>query len=467
MIYKLIVALLALSCFNISAQTGSSFVLNYQDFIKIVINEHPFAKQAEIKIYEGDATLLYAKGAFDPKLYTDINQKQFKGDQYYSVINGGLKIPTWFGIELKGGYEQNSGIYLNPENTTPNSGLLYAGISIPIGQGLFIDERRAELKKAQLFNQVSELERQIILNELVYMASLAYWKWFKNYNGLEVYKGAYRLAAERHKAIILSANIGNKPAIDTLEAGIQVQNRLLGLQQATLEYKNASMYLSVYLWENGMIPLELSKGTIPVSMDQIKTIKPDVSYSEIDSLVSKHPALNQSQLTIDQFEIDRRLKRNQLLPILNLKYNPITEYVGSESIGDFSFDNYTWGLTFEMPIFLRKERGSLKLSELKIQEYTLQLSNKQELLKYKITSEWNKWNTTIDQIDLYTQTVVDTKGLFQGEQRLFELGESSLFKLNDREVKYIKTQLKYIELLTENRNAELNMKYAIGTLQNQ
>ncbi|WP_456422754.1 TolC family protein [Lutibacter sp.] len=462
-----IVIVLVLSSFNVFGQADSTFVLNYQDFIKIVIQEHPFAKQAEIKIYEGEANLLYAKGAFDPKIYTEINQKSFKGNEYYNQINGGLKIPTWFGVELKGGYEQNRGVYLNPENTTPSSGLLYAGVSFPIGQGLFIDKRRAELKKAKLFNQVSELERQIILNELIFRASVTYWEWFKNYNSLEVYKDAYRLATERHQAIILSAKIGDKPAIDALEAGIQAQSRLLGLQQAELEYKNSSMLLSIYIWEDGIIPLELAKGTIPVSISKVTALNPDISYAEIDSLVNIHPALNQSRLVIDQFKIDKRLKKNQLLPTLNLKYNPITEYVGGESLSNFSFDNYTWGLEFQMPIFLRKERGSLKLTELKIEEYKLQLSNKQELLKYKVTSEWNKWNTTIKQIDLYTRTVDDTRTLLEGEQRLFEFGESSLFKLNAREVKYIQTQLKYIELLTKNRNAALKIKYIIGTLQNQ
>jgi len=460
---KLIVALLVLCGFDASSQTDSTAILNYTDFIKVVKEQHPLAKQANIQVNKGDANLLYAKGAFDPEVYTDINQKYFKGDEYYSIINGGLKIPTWFGIELKGGYEQNNGVFLNPENTTPNNGLLYAGISVPIGQGLLIDKRRAELSKAKLFQQVSNLERQLILNELVYMAGTTYWKWFKTHNALLVYTDAHRLANERFDAVKLSANIGDLPAIDTLEAGIQVQNRLLGLQQARLDYKNASALLSIYLWQDGIVPLELAESTSPNSMSDISALTTnDVSYAKIDSLVNNHPLLNQSRIAIKQFEIDRNLKKNQLLPTLDFNYNPITENVGGESLNNFSLNNYTWGMTFQMPVFLRKERGSLKLTELKIQEYNFQLINKQEILKYEVISAWNQWNTTIGQINLYTQTVDDTKSLLEGEERLFNLGESSLFKLNAREVKYIKTQLIYIELLTKNRTTVLNMQYAIG-----
>lgn len=460
--------LLVLTCFISQAQTNNIFTLSYHDYIKIVINEHPLVKQANIKIDEGEANLLYARGAFDPKLYADLNQKHFKGDEYYNKINSGLTIPTWFGVEVKGGYQKNNGSYLNPENNIPDNGLIFAEISVPVGQGLFIDKRRAELKKAKIFQQASELERQIMLNELIYNASLAYWKWFKYYNYMKVYENAYKLATERFNAIVLSTKVGDRPAIDTLEAGIQVQNRLLGLQQAKLEYKNSSAQLSIYLWEEGIVPLELREYTTPIEMQSVSALSPDIPFTEIDSLINRHPKIDQSRLIIEQLEIDRRFRKNQLLPIINLKYNPITEYIGSvESFGDFSIDNYTLGMKFQMPLFLRKERAALRLSNLKIQDYNLQLTNKRELLKYKALSEWNRWNTTIDQINLYAQTVDDTKALLDAEQRLFEMGESSLFLLNAREIKYIETQLKYIELLTKNKNSSLSLKYITGVLQNQ
>ncbi len=455
------------SCVLAFAQTDSTIVLNFADFMEIVKHEHPLTKQAEIKIYEGDASLLYAKGAFDPKIYTDVSQKYFEDNQYYSLINGGLKIPTWFGVELKGGYEQNQGIYLNPEGTTPSNGLIYAGISLPVGRGLLIDKRRAELKKARLFQQVSEMERQIILNELLYMAGTTYWKWFKAYNALQVYEGGYRLANERFEAVKLGAAIGDRPTIDTLEAGIQVQNRLLGLQQSAVEFKNATALLSVYLWAEGAVPVELVEGTIPVSINSTTAMGTNqANYAQIDSLVNNHPELNQSRYGISQLEIDKRLKRNQLLPMLNLKYNPITTNVGGESLRNFSTNNYTWGLEFQIPIFLRKERGSLKLTNLKIQEYNLQLSNKQEVLRYKVIAAWNLWNATQAQIELYAQTVEDANSLLEGERQLFNIGESSLFMVNSREVGFIKTQLTFIELLTKNRNAELATMYALGSLSN-
>jgi hypothetical protein len=71
-----------------------------------------------------------ARGA-DPKL--TLIKKQFKDTEYYSILNSSFKIPTWYGIEIKAGFDQNEGYYLNPENTVPNAGLTSLGISVPLG----------------------------------------------------------------------------------------------------------------------------------------------------------------------------------------------------------------------------------------------------------------------------------------------------------------------------------------------
>ncbi len=447
------------------SQNDSLVVLSYQDYILRVKSDHPFAKQADLKINEGEASLLYAKGSFDPKAYTDIGQKYFNGTQYYSQINGGLKIPTWFGVELKGGYEQNQGDFLNSELTTPNNGLIYAGISVPIGQGLFIDKRRADLKKARLFQQITEEERQIILNELVFEAGLAYWKWFQAYNSLLVYQEAHRLANIRFEAVKLGARLGELPTIDTLEAGIQVQTRLLGVQQSQLKFNNASELLSIYLWDAGVVPLELAQGTIPVTIKNVSLRPFKANFlNQLDSLISIHPELNRSRLKIGQLEIDQRMNREALKPVLNLKYNPITEFTNENLFANYSINNYTWGMEFSMPIFLRKERGSVKLGAIKIQESNFKLDFKEEAIRYKVIAAKNQWETTIEQIELFTQTTQDYKGLLDAELRLFAIGESSLFMVNSREVGYIQTQLKLIELLTKNLTAELSTVYALGLL---
>ncbi|MFC2176497.1 TolC family protein [Bacteroidota bacterium] len=448
------------------AQGSLGNVFTYDDFIAIVRQHHPVAMQADFIQKKGDATVQMARGGFDPKIGADISQKYLKGDQYYSLIDAGLKVPTWFGVELNAGYEQNSGVFLNPENSTSGAGLVYAGISLPVGRGMFIDERRAELRKAQIYQKSTQVERRLMLNELLYEAGKTYWEWFQAHQVLEVYKEATELARVRYLAVKQQAEAGDKPKIDTLEAGIQLQNRQLALMQAQLDLRNASAMLGVFLWQDGQIPLELEALTVPVDRQTVLLRTTEgLMLDRMDSLVAYHPYLQQYRFKIDQLTIDRRMKLENLKPKLDLKYNALSQVVGNNPLGSVSINNYNWGLEFSLPIPLRKERGALKLAKLKIQNAEMDVIDQQAQIAYKITAAINEWNTTIEQTALYSRTVNDYKGLLQGERDKFSAGESSLFMVNSRELGYITAQLKYLELLAKNRKAVLRSEYALGILE--
>ncbi len=449
----------------LSAQSDSIRVLAFDAFMAMVRAYHPLAKQADLQILKGEAAVLQAKGAFDPYAFTGIDQKYFKNDQYYSLLDGGVKIPTRLGLELKAGYEQNQGIYRNPENNTPDGGLWYAGISLPLGQGLFIDQRRAALRQAQLYQRSTIAERQILLNELFYEAGKSYWDWCFAFNILGVFENALALAQQRFDAVRQGALLGDRPAVDTVEAGIHLQNRMVSLQQARLELANAAAKLSVFLWTDTSLPLELAANTKPVSLDpqSAQIVDPDF-YTQLENLSINHPELQQYRYKLDQLGVEKRWKQEQLKPRLNLNYYPISEPVNGDPLAAYSVNNYKWGLEFSMPIFLRKARGSLRLAELKIQEAQFELFTKNATFSYKLIAALNEWDSTQEQAEGYAKIVQDYGILLNAERQLFSLGESSLFLVNAREVGYISAQVKLLELLAKNRKASLAAKYALGAL---
>ncbi len=255
------------------------------------------------------------------------------------------------------------------------------------------------------------------------------------------------------------------PIIDTVESWIQTQNRSLELQQFQLNFQNASAYLTVFLWKAGIIPLELETITIPFTVAEMNTeeLSGDF-YAKMDSLIQNHPELLQYQYKIETLEIDARLKREKLKPDLNLKYNAISQSVDGDVLSEYSTNNYNWGVSFSMPIAIRKERGDLKLTQIKQNEAQLQMANKREQLSYKATASLNSWRITLDQIEIYRQTVIDYNRLLEGERSMFEAGESSLFMVNSREVGYLKARLKLIELMSKNQKARLTANYVYGIL---
>ncbi|MGB2087207.1 MAG: TolC family protein [Psychroflexus salarius] len=218
--------------------------LSLNEYLGFVKQYHPVAKLADLNLTAAQAKLLKSRGAFDPKVEVDWKTKNFDSKEYYDILNSTFKIPTWFGVELKAGFEQNEGEYLNPQNNVPDDGLYAAGVSVPIGQGLFINKRMAELKQAKILQNLTQAEIELQVNQLLYDAVNTYFNWYLAYQEVKVFEEFKTNAKVRFDGIKSRALAGDIPTIDTLEAKIIVQNRDLSLEQANLDYTKASLELA-------------------------------------------------------------------------------------------------------------------------------------------------------------------------------------------------------------------------------
>ena len=448
-----------------STQTSDPEIMSFDDFMEVVKEHHPISKQAGLQTLKGQAYLQKTRGLFDPKLFSDLSQKYYKDEQYFSHLNYGLAIPTWFGIELKASLEQNQGVFLNPEMNVPESGLLLGGISLPLGQGLFIDERRAELRSAQLFTEITEAEGEMILLDLYLRAGLAYWNWFESYYQMQTFLEGVELAQTRFEAVKLGVESGEYPGIDSVEAKIQVQNRTLSYNNALLNFQNSSAQLSIFLWLDGLFPLEVGPLTVPEDIETLALSPLPANINQIiNDRLENHPLLRSKALKIDQIGIQERWAKEQLKPQLDITYNALTESAGNETWEQYSLSNYKWGFNFNIPVFLRKERGNLELIQIKENEAILDLNNKNAELTFKFQMAVNDWTNSVAQLDVSRQNVSDYLILLNGERQKFTAGESSLFLVNSREVNYLNARIKLIELTSKNKIARIKTNYAIGNV---
>jgi len=442
----------------------SQTILTVQDFTALVVKNHPLAKQAGLAITYGQGTLLKAKGGFDPKVNFGMDQKYYNGYQYYSEMNAGLKVPTWYGIEVKTGFESNRGSYLDPQNKLPDGGLWYGGLSANLGQGMLIDQRRAELFKARKYVESAPFEQRLQLNELVYKSGYAYWNWYFMFHAKQILKDALQTANQRYEAVRRTAELGDRPQIEAVEAGIQVQNRTALLREYETDFNVASSELNMYLWNEKNEPLELEPSTLPSQKDSFSVQAPTITLAELDTLIVSHPYLKVANFKIEMLEIEKRLKKEMLKPQLNLQYNFLNEPVNYNPFSQISINNYKWGVGFEMHLFLRKERGEVALANVKIQEAEWSRDAKQAELRNKMQTAYFEWQNSIQQLQIYQQTVLDTKKLLDAERNMFENGESSLFLINAREMAFIQASLKLLELQTKNQQAALSLRFASAQL---
>jgi len=457
------------------AQPGDSTrLLTEEAYLEWVMAHHPVARRARLLLAEAEATELMARGAFDPKLYADWDQKSFDGKEYYTHGETGFKIPTWFGVELKGNFLVSSGDFLSAENELPVAGQAVAGVKVSLLQGMFIDERRASLRQAELLARLNEADRELWLNDLLLDAAKAYWDWGVAYNRLLIFERAFAVTRQRFDGIVESFKVGDLPAVDTLETMIQLQNREFDVNEAQLEYRNATLALSNFLWLDGNVPLEVSDAVRPPSSIEWPEESVIPSQRVFQELLSvRHPELRYYQVKLEQLEIDRRLSAEMLKPRLDFEYNFLGDgfdFFGpapNEDDGNLRqlfLQNYKWAVHFSYPLLLRKERGKLQLNKIKMMDTDYTLQQKRLELTNKVGQYYNDLINLRQQIELNQDMLTNYQLLLDAENLQFSIGESSIFLINSREQKLIEAQLKLAKLRGTFRKTRAGLSWAAGVL---
>jgi outer membrane protein TolC len=438
-------------------------VFTVQNFLQLIADNHPSVKQANLLTRVAEAELLAAKGGFDPKVYGDFEQKFFNKKTYFNVGEAGVKIPTWYGVEVKSSYSYAGGNFVNPSEVIPSAGQGLVGVSVPILQGFMMDERRANLFKARQSQLLNANERAVLLNDLAFSATQIYWKWAFYAENQRIFREALRLAEARFSATKIAFEQGDRMAMDTLESFIQVQDRQLQANEAQLDGQGAQLKLANFLWNNQNKPLPSAEKLISENLNKIAANTEGAINRAIllENLAETHPALKIYTAKLAQLDVDRQLKKEKLKPKLNANYNVLSNALAFNSL--FT-DNYKWGISFSTSTLFRAERGEVALTKIKIENTELLREQKALELKNKLRLAFIEVDNLLIQLNLYIKTVDNYRQLLALENSRFQLGESSLFLLNSREVKLIEAQIKLAKLQTELQIARASIDWAAGRL---
>ena len=455
-----IILLISVFLNSISWSQDTLKTLRLVDFLQHIKENHPVALIASNDVLRAEQVVRLSKGNFDPVAIGGIDQKYYDGSTYYSILSSGIKIPTRIGWNLKVMGDWNSGSFLNPENRVPTEGLTYLGIDVPLGRGMFTDAQRTQLKRAAVAFDQSNIQKQLALNDLLYEAGQHFIIWQEQEAQLALAQEVYILAKTRLEQVKINAALGERPEMDTLEASAVLILRELEINERMLSVKNVRLQIENYLWEKGTLPLLLDPF---ISAEMLQISKP--SSLAIAESLSLHPILTLYNLKIRDLELERKLKIEQLKPQFNVNYNLLQTPQNLIST-QFSFTNYKWGATFSMPILLRKERSSLAITRLFLENTHLEMDKKQRDLATKQLQIRNEWNNNVLQSQTSNTMAERYLNLAASERQLFEGGESSLFIVNAREINYISAKMKYIEYLAKTQKSALSEKYILGLLGN-
>jgi len=456
----------ALDSLFIFPDTVTAFSL--ENMYASMLEFHPLVKQTRLLGDAAQQEVRLARGAFDPKLETSVNLKEYQDKEYYSKWISSFTVPLWFPIDPKIGFEQNTGAFLNPENVVPTidkNRLLFTGISLPLGRGLITDDRRAAMQQAKLFTQMAEAEQIKLINKILLEAAKDYWQWYFSFYNYRLLQKNTAIAEEIFMRVKLNSSLGEASGMDTIQAQITLQQRLVEKQEAYLEFLNTGLTLSNYLWDTEGNPLQLSGNVAPI---QVQSDGQLLAIETLETLTiqarENHPELTKLSVKLNQLEVDRRLAAEYLKPKLDLSYSFINQPLHPN--GEFNsltfLNDYKFGLDFAMPILIRKERAKLAQTKIKIRGTEYERTQTEREIINQINITYNQLVNTNNILEQQTAVALNYERLLTGELLNLENGESDLFKINVQQEKLIQSQSKLLKLKAEYEKMKATLYWAAG-----
>ncbi|WP_083262388.1 TolC family protein [Roseivirga sp. 4D4] len=443
-------------------------ILPLESFVDMVLLSHPVVKQANLLPENAKQEIRLARGAFDPKLESSWDVKNFDDKEYWDLFNTTLKVPTWFPVDPKVSFDRNKGQFVNPENSIPGSDdfqQVTAGLSLPIGRGLLIDQRRATVKQAELFAQITDAERIKMINKVLLSASKDYWEWYFAFYNYLLIEESLNISQNVYQRVLTDFEFGEAAAIDTVQAAITLQNRKVDRSEALIDFRKAGLMLSNYLWGQNEEPMVLQDNIVPQLDFGLNLLGSDISLDSLRLLaIQKHPELVKTNFKLDQLDIDRRLARENLKPRVDLNYNLINSPVNQQ--GEFVEvqlrNNYKFGIEFEFPLFLRKERSKLRQTEIKIEQTTYELSQLEREILNGIEASFFELDNTRGMLSLMQEAVNNYTILLDLELINLANGESDLFKINFQQDKLLESQIKLMKMRSAMEKARVTLYWSAG-----
>lgn len=438
------------------------------NFYELVLKYHPVAKQAQLLSLTGKQEIRMARGNFDPKLETQYLLKHYDGTEYYRLFDASVKVPTRSPLTPAVGVERNKGENINPENYISNEydyRQFYAGISLPLGQGLMTDERRVAMKQAELFSDMMEAEQIKVINKLLLDAAKDYWQWYFSYYNYRLAVNTTTIAEEILRRTKLSFDAGENAQMDTVQARITYLERLVSRQEAFVELANSRIRVSSYLWDSLMNPLDLPRDYAPVSVN-VLTIPSEASLAQlVDQAKVNHPDLQKLNLKLEQIELEKRLAIEYMKPRLDLTYYMLNQPINPEGINnEFSpEDNFKLGVDFSFPLFLRKERSKVAQARIKLSNTAFERDITSRQIINEVNAAYNQLVNSGTVLRQQRSMADHYYQLMNAEFLNLENGESDLFKINIQQEKLFNAQLKLIKVMADYQKHEAYLYWAAGT----
>ncbi|MEM1033693.1 MAG: TolC family protein [Myxococcota bacterium] len=423
---------------------------------------HPKLEEAEAKVDAAEGKLLGKRGGFDPKAKLSVKGQPLgfydKGDMDAFVTQ---ETPLW-GASFYAGYGRSFGNWpgYDAGPITLNGGEFRAGVDLPIWRGGPIDRRRADISQAEF--GVSEAERDRDMTELLLdnAAAYAYWSWVEAGLVLEIHEALLAVAEARNDGLNRRIEAGDAPDIDGIDNQRAIFDRQTKVIDARRKLETASIKLSLYYRDREGRPDRPDRAALPRGIPEPTAPNGDRLDDDIQLATKKRGDVRALEAAVAQARVEAELRDNQVSPQVNVMAWAAQD-IGNRSLQDKD-DTVTGnlrpfelgvGVTLEMPLLLRKDRGNAAEARGKLGAARAKVRWQREVAEADVRQAFANLEAAYETVSLARDTRKAAEALAVAERRKLALGATDILYVNLRELYAAEAATKEVKALADYQRA--------------
>lgn len=431
-----------------SAPAGAAAgALTLADVLASVELHFPLLERALQERREAEGLLVEAQGGFDLKLGSKAGTEQF-GFYVNRSLDNYIEQPTrLFGATLYSGYRFGTGNFgpWKGNQLTLDSGEWRAGFSVPLWRDRTIDRRRADTSVARYGLDVADNGIEKARLSFYKEAARSYWDWLATGRELALSQELLKLAVERDQQIAAAVELGDLAAIERIDNQRAILERRSGVLLAGQYLEQAAIDLSLYWRSPDGSPRQPPDALLPGLFPEPENLTGETVARDLAAALERRPEIRALLAKRSQLQVETELASNQLGPNLDLA----TEYsrdFGSGSVTKIG-NEVKASVIFELPFQRRKAQGKLTQQTAKLRQIEADLQFARERVAAEVRAAAVGVRTAHEQVALVRQEVEVARQLQLAETERFQLGDSTLFLVNLRELSAAGARLREIKAL--------------------
>lgn len=397
----------------------------------------------ERRIAEGGQ--IAAQGEFDTKLKAkgDIEQFGFyRNETFNALVEQPLQ--AW-GTDVYSGYKVGRGRFSPAEDrsVTLSRGEYRAGIRTNLLRNRAIDARRAGLQTSALQRDVAETT--VDKDRLTFFkdALKQYWEWVAAGQQLRVAQALLRLAEERNTQIDESVKLGSIAPIELTDNRQTILRRRGAVVGAERNLQNRAIELSLFLRAPDGAPVQPPPERLPAIPEPPGNLDDARVQEDLAFAIQQRPEIRGLLFKREQQQVEVRFAENQIAPQLDF-FLQFSRDAGIGSITKFG-NNLESGINFELPVQRRKAIGKNVQQTAKLSQIEAELRFSRDRVVADVQDSVSAVRAAFESLGVVRNEVLTARQLEEAERARFDLGDSTQFLVNLRELATADAQFREIK----------------------